>query len=342
MKKIKLLFGICLLTLSSVAQDIHFSQFWMTPLLINPAQAGAEHDLRAIVNYKNQWGSVAAPYSTANLSVDMKLKKKKGAKGFSALGITIFNDNAGDDQMKTLQGNLAFAYHVYLTNKSTLGAGLYGGFAQRSISYSNLQWMNQYDGTSYNAALPSGEPSAGSSFTHLDLGGGLHYDYNSGEKYITKNDHKSFSAGIALFHANQPKYSFYGTGEKLNIKMVGYANALIGIRNTNVSVVPGVTYLQQGKATELLVGSMLRYQLKEESRYTGYVKGSSLSIGSYYRNKDAMVATMQFEISQYTIGVSYDVNVSKLKTASNGRGGFEISLRFVNPNPFLYKNTSRS
>src|SRR5688500_6785188 len=78
------------------AQDVHFSQFWMTPLLQNPGLAGANYDLQAILNYKDQWSSVASPYKTFDLSFDMKFNQKKPKKGFLAGGINVFSDKAGD------------------------------------------------------------------------------------------------------------------------------------------------------------------------------------------------------------------------------------------------------
>jgi len=321
----------CLLPTCLFSQDIHFARFWMTPLLLNPAQAGAEHDMRTIINYRNQWNSVATPYSTANVSFDMKLGKKKLTKGFSAVGINVFQDQAGDAKMKTLYGSIAYAYHIFLNKESTLGAGLYGGFAQRSINYSNLQWMNQYDGSTYQQSFPSYEPSGGTSLTYPDLGGGLHYEYGK--------DKIDFSAGAALFHATQPNYSFYGTSEKLNMKITGYANAQIRLSNSNFSFVPGMVYFQQGKSTELLLGTLFRYILKEESR--SGKQGAAVALGAHYRNKDAVVPVLMLEFAQFNIGLSYDVNVSQLSTASSGKGGFEISLRFVHPNPFLAKSASR-
>ncbi len=322
------------------AQDIHFSQFHQTPLNLNPAQAGAQYDLRAQVNYKSQWGSVADAYNTANVSFDMQLNKKKKTKAISAIGISLFNDKAGDARMGTFQGNLAYACHIHLNSKSTLGAGLYGGFFQRSIKYDALQWANQYDGMAYNASLSSGEPLGENSIMNWDMGGGLHYEFGKAEKYMTGNDQRNFSAGVSFFHVNQPKYSFYSNDERLNMRMVGYANALFGISNSQYSVVPGVVYFRQGTTQEILMGTMLRYQLKEESKYTGYVKGSAISLGAYYRNKDAVIFNLLYEISNYAIGISYDVNVSDLSAASSGRGGIEISLRFVNPNPFIFKSAS--
>jgi type IX secretion system PorP/SprF family membrane protein len=324
----------------AIAQDIHFSQFWMTPTLLNPAQAGAQEPMRVILNYKNQWSSVAQPYSTGNFSFDAKLGKKN-KKAFSGLGLNVSQDKSGSPFIKTFQASLAYAAHVHINDKSTIGAGLYGGIIQRSTSYTSIQWMNQYDGMAYNGALPSGEPAVGASLMCFDAGAGINYEYRKSEKYMTGNDNRRFSMGASVFHVNQPSYSFYGTGEKLYLKMVGYANAEIGIANSNVSIVPGVVYSQQGTAGELLAGTMFQYQLTADSKYTGFVKASSLSLGAYYRGNDAVIATALFKISQYAIGVSYDVNISSLKTASTGRGGFEISLRFVNPNPFLYKGVSR-
>jgi type IX secretion system PorP/SprF family membrane protein len=323
------------------AQDVHFSQFYMTPLLLNPAEAGARHDMQGVLNYRNQWSSVSNPYTTANLSWDMRLGKNR-EKGYSAIGLNINQDKTGFAPLKTFQLSLTYAYHVKLNEKSTLGAGLYGGFMQRSISNSNVQWMNQYDGMAYNAALPSSEPSVSNSMMSPDFGAGLHYGYSKNEKYMTGNDHRKFHMGVSVFHVNQPAYSFYGTGEKLFIKATAYANAEIGLPNSDVSLVPGVVYSIQGPSQELLAGGMLQYKLKGDSKYTGYVQGSAISLGAYYRNKDAVVASFLYKFSQYAIGVSYDLNVSKLKSASNGRGGIEISLRYTNPSPFLYKKNASS
>ena len=322
------------------AQDIHFSQFWLTPLVLNPAQAGASGEMRGIVNYKNQWSSVANAYSTINVSWDMKVNKKSDG-GFSAVGVNIFHDQAGDAKMQTFQGNLSYAYHRNLNDKSTLGGGFYAGFAQRNINYADLQWMNQYNGKSYDATIASGEPSSETGLNYFDFGAGIHYEYGKGERYLTGNDHLSYNLGLSLSHLTQPKYSFYNTGEKLSLKTVAYGNALIGVGNSSLSLAPGFLFFQQGKTSELLMGTMFRYQIKEQSHFTGFVHGSSFSLGIHYRNKDAFVASLLFEAAKYTFGISYDINISGLKTASDGRGGIEIAFRFLNPNPFTQKSAPK-
>ena len=319
----------------SNAQDIHFSQFYMSPLTLDPALCGATHDLEAGINYKNQWKSVASSYKTFGAGVNLRLNKKKVQKGFWAGGINFFSDKAGDSKMGTTQGNLTLAYHLLLSEHSTLGAGLQGGFTQRSINYGALQWANQYDGTNFNAALPSSEPTASNNYAFVDMGAGIVWTYSKSEKYMTGNDQRKINIGVAAFHPHQPEYSFYKTtGEKLHAKWVAHGELLMGINNTNLSLAPGFMYLRQGRMQEIYAGMMFKYQLKESSKYTGNVKGSAFSLGAYYRFKDAFAITSLLEFSNYAIGFSYDVNTSGLTKASNGKGGMEIALRFTNPNPF--------
>jgi hypothetical protein len=73
--------------------------------------------------------------------------------------------------------------------------------------------------------------------------------------------------------------------------------------------------------------------LKEESKYTGYIKNSALTLGSYVRVGDAVTALLGFEFSSYTVGFSYDVNVSGLSKASKGNGAMEIFIRTIYPGP---------
>jgi type IX secretion system PorP/SprF family membrane protein len=337
-----LIFNFSFLIIRS--QDIHFSQFYMSPLTQNPAMTGANYDLQGILNFKDQWQSVATPYKTMAASFDMRLNKNKPKKGFFGAGINLFNDKAGDSKMGTTQANLNIAYHVRLGGYNTLGAGLQGGFVQRSISYSALEWGNQYDGTKYNSTLPTGEAKGSAAFTYPDFGAGLVWTYNNtaGAVRVEGNHHLKANLGVSVFHPHQPKYSFDKTPiEKLYAKMVVHGNAMISLPNSNIAIVPGVMYYKQGPAQEIYAGSLFRFELQQNSKYTGIKKGAALSLGGFYRAKDAFVAAFQLEYSNYAMGVSYDLNTSKLTPASRGRGGIEISLRFVTPSPFSSGAKSR-
>ena len=327
-----------------LAQDIHFSQFYMAPVVQNPAMAGANYDLQAVINYKDQWQSVASPYKTIDASYDMRFGKKEPKSGYFAGGFLFYHDMAGDAKMGTMQVGLPIAYHVLLGENSKISAGVQPSFFQRSMNTDALQWGNQYLAGSYSAANPTGEPVNGSaSFSFFDVGSGLMWSYHKGEMYISAHNHLNVNVGFSVHHIAQPKYSYYSTGnELLYRKYVLYGNANIGIKNSSLSLVPGFIMYRQGTTQEILFGTQFRYLLKENSRYTSFVNGAAVSFGAYYRAADAVVATMLIEMSHYAIGFSYDVNTSDLKSASNYKGGFEISLRFINPNPFLEgSNVSR-
>jgi type IX secretion system PorP/SprF family membrane protein len=320
------------------AQDIHFSQFYMDPLQQNPALAGADHDLEAVLNYKNQWSSVATPYKTIAFSYDMRLTRPNGKrKGFWAAGINFYSDNSGAAQVGTTQANLTVAYHVLTGQKSHLGAGIMAGYAQRSINYSQLQWGNQYDGMSYNASLPTGEPAgANNSISYLDGAAGLDWTYdNTSGIDVTDNHEQRLDVGFSVFHFNQPNYSFYGDGEKLLMRFTFHANGVFSLGSSNLALAPGILYYKQGSANEEYVGTLVRFMLQQNSKYTGAAKSAALSVGGYYRNQDAFVAAMLLEYANYTMGVSYDINTSNLTSASKGMGGLELSLRFVMPNPYF-------
>ncbi len=320
-----------------LAQDTHFSQFDMSPLTQNPAQAGASHELAAFVNYREQWQSVASPFKTTAASFDMRLNRKKIKKGFWAAGINFYTDKSGDLPLSTTQVNLTAAYHLHLNAQNTLGAGFQGGFAQQSLGLENIRTGSQYNGSAYDAGLPANETLTNTAHSFADCGAGLLWTYtnSTGASQVNDNQGLRINLGAAVFHPNRPEDSFYADGAQLDIKYVLHGDALICLPAGNLALVPGFQYMVQGPAQELYAGMMLRYKLKQDSKYTGYQKGAALSLGAYYRAGDAIAATMLMEYSNYAIGLSYDVNTSELRSASADRGGFEITLRFLNPNPFL-------
>lgn len=330
-------------TIGASAQDIHFSQFYMSPLTLNPSLVGAQHDIQANLNYKNQWASVgASPYRTVAFSYDMVLNRKSATKGMLGMGINVFSDKAGDGNMATTQANLSIAYHVRLNGQNTLGGGVQAGYLQRSINYNALQWGNQYDGAAYNSGIATTEPvGMDPSMGMMDFAGGIVwvYDNDKNTNSVTGDNDTKFSAGLSLMHVGKPEYGFYTDDHKLNMKIVGHANGLIGMRNSNMALVPGIMYAKQGEAQEIYAGMLLRFTLGMDSKYTGFRNGAAISFGGYVRAKDAIAAIVQLDYANYTMGISYDMNTSGLTSASSGRGGVEISLRYVAPNPFMAKRS---
>lgn len=317
------------------AQDIHHSMFNETPVLLNPARAGVPFNTRIILNYKSQWASVADPYKTIAFSSDMAVFKKKQKKAYMGIGLTFYNDKAGDVNMKTTQVGLSISGVLQADNYNRISAGLMTGFVQRGIGTGNQQWGEQYVAGSFNSGNPTGETNTLTPHNFLDLGAGVNWYYGKGEKYMTANDGVKINVGVAVFHPNGPKYSYYGDAtEKLYPKLVVHGWSSIGTGNSNLCIEPSFVYFRQGSQQELTPGVNFKYIMTEGSKYTGRKKASAFSLGAYLRAKDALIATTMFEFASYACGFSYDVNVSSLKSVSQARGGFEVFLRFVFPNPF--------
>lgn len=345
MKKLNILFALVVVgscTIKISAQDVHFSQYRMTPLMVNPANAGFNYDLRAIANYREQWKSVATPFKTSAFSFDMNLTKDSRKRATLGIGLQFLNDKAGDAKMGMTQGNLNISSAIKLDNLSKLSFGIMAGFGQRSIDYSNLRWENQYASGAYNSNLVSGENLSPNSFTYLDAGAGFAWSYGKDQGFITQNNGVKVNFGASFYHFGLPSTSFIGTpSEKMNTKLIVHGNMELGKTNTNLTFIPEVYFLQQGAQREILVGNVFRYLINEGSHFTGFVKTSAISLGLNYRLKDALITSIQLDYANYSIGFSYDFNLSSLSTISNSRGGFEFSLRFVTPNPFAQGSRAR-
>lgn len=318
---------------AAFAQDIHFSQFDETPLQLNPANAAVHHDVRVITNYRNQWQAVGSPYKTFAASTEFRFLKDK--KNHLGLGVDFFNDKAGDAQMASTQANVSLSGIVPLSLKSLVSGGLMCGFSQRSMKFDNLTWGNQFNGMSYDANLATGEPGTGTSFTFLDLGAGVQFSYGTDEMYISANNARKVNIGFSVFHPHRPVYSFYGNNsQNLQMKMVFHGDAALGLKNTPLILKPSYIVFLQGGTKEITPGLTIQYILREGSIYTKNKNPAAFSLGGYYRTMDAFIATAKLEFSNYAIGFSYDVNLSKLRTVTSTRGGFEISLRFISPGAF--------
>ena len=335
----------------SYSQDLHFSQYTQTPSLVNPALTAASHTLRASVIYKDQWRGVTVPYKTFGASFEMKFKASNWEKADDnkteaykksvsrlAGGLSFYSDKAGDGNMGTSQVNLSLASFVPINVKNSLSVGLQASVVQRTVDFSKLIFPDQYNGTGYDPNISNGENVASQNFIYPDFAGGVNWSYGYSEKRMAANNSFKANVGASMYHINQPKQKFLtGSDEKLNAKYVLHGDFLIGITNSNVALAPSYMLQFQGPNKELMLGMMTKYYFHEDSKYTGFIKRSALGIGAAYRNLDALILSVLVESGQYAVGFSYDVNTSKLTRASTGRGGPEIFIRFVTPNPFLYQ-----
>jgi type IX secretion system PorP/SprF family membrane protein len=323
----------------SFAQDIHFSQIQESPLWLNPANAGfMDGYFRAVANYRSQWASMGKAYQTMAISVDASMLKTKKNKAYLGMGLFVFNDRAGVAKMGSTQAQLHINAILKASKKSKIAGAVYVGFNQNSASYASLTFANQYDGKDIDPSLGSGEAMAFTSFVNTDVGAGINYEFSSSNIDMLRDDIFSLKIGAAAHHLNQPVQKFAsGSTYKLPMRFVGNIQSRIDIKGTKVAILPSVIYLRQGVASEITIGTHLRYRFKNPTKVTGVKSETGINIGVYYRINDAIIPQVNLDMGKYAIGVAYDLNISKYKRVSNMNGGFEVYLKFMSLDDALFK-----
>jgi len=294
-------------------QDIHFSQFYNSPLNLNPGLTGGFlGDIRVVGNQRSQWSSVTTPYSTFGLSIDANTIYNTPL----SVGLGFYNDKAGDSQFSTLQIAPSIGYTIFIGDSSqTITIGAQPTFTQRSINYDKLKFDNQYNGVAYDENLSNGETFSNEGRSYLNVHGGLSWNYNIGQR-------KSVSAGIALHNIFNPKQSFFNNASiTLNKRFTFHAEGVIKVSD-KIDGIPRVSIMTQDQFKEIIFGGSGKYYLNNGNYKAAY-------LGFWYRNSDATYITAELDYSNFHFGVSYDINLSSLKVASNHRGGFEFSIIYI-------------
>lgn len=332
MKNLKTLLVSLLILIGNCnfAQDIHFSQVGFSPLTLNPALTGASGAINGLINYRSQWASVAKPYNTMAASFDMRVMESKN--GIFAVGLNFFNDQSGESRINQNSVNLHLAYHMFLNDEHSIGVGIYGGWGQNALTLNDDKWGVQYDGAAYDGSIGSGEIFSRQSFSYIDAGTGIVYSFNDSRSGFSTDEGKRVNAGIAIYHVNEPSYSFVAAAnDKLNMRMSGFADALITLNGSRNSIRPGAYVNFQNGSKEIVLGTYYRYMATQGSQITGFKKPLYLSLGGFYRFGDAFITKFMAEFHEYSLGLAYDFNVSNLSTFSRSLGGFELFLRYALP-----------
>lgn len=303
------------------AQDIHFSQFYETSILRNPALTGIYNgDYRFGVMYRNQWSSISAPFQTATASAEIK-RQIGESQDFIGMGVLGFFDRTGSINLTTLSGNLAVSYNKSLNEEHStfISFGIMGGYLQRNYDPSKMTLGNQYiPGVGYDPANPTGEKLPSPKMSQMDIGAGVNYTSNTGADNKT-----NYSVGLSAYHLTRPENNFYGdiAGVRQDMRLNLNASVNWLITETWSAQALG-NFMLQGKYNETIFGGMVGRKNAESGSEDVLIFYGGLM----YRWQDALVPVVKIDYNDLTFGLSYDMNVSKLKAASSLRGGFELSL----------------
>ncbi|MCH8318945.1 MAG: PorP/SprF family type IX secretion system membrane protein [Bacteroidetes bacterium] len=304
-------------------QDIHFTQFFEAPIIVNPSFTGGFNgNQRIMLNYRNQWNSIGEAYNTLALSVDFSmLKGKLNRYDYTGAGIVFINEKAGNSRLNTLHFGIPLVYHKQLNEEQFIALSAHPGIVKRSIDYSNLEFDNQWDGFFFDPGLSTGENFQVDNLTYFDISSGLLWYYDSQYKNI------NLYGGISLHHINRAKQSFFDESDRLkrNVHITGGGQIEI---NRKLNLLPSFLVLKQGTNFMTSIGSFVKYNIIDNNVY---ITQSYLYLGAWYRFGDAIMMVLKFDYENFSVGMSYDINVSGLYVASKLKGGPEISLSAAFP-----------
>ena len=310
-----------LFAISIHAQDHQFSQFYASPLSLNPALTGSingQH--RIIANYRNQWPQLLQDdaYQTYAVSYDLRKNFKSG--DYLGLGFLGYGDVAGGTRFGTAQVSLSCSYAKIISKSNaathSIIGGIQWGIAQRKIDPNNLRWPS-------SPWLEPSEPIGIISqpdFLYTDFNGGLIWQSSFGER-------KSFYAGISLFHINRPNVSFQNNSiQRMYVKSSINVGGELPFWD-RLSLLPSALFISQGVHSQLNIGTLFRVS----ELFFDFVQG-----GIFYRagqdldgrlHSNAIVTMFSIQFNGSQLGFSYDLSLSELQAFS--AGAFEVSLGHI-------------
>ncbi len=318
-KKIIILILIAWSAVTSLqAQDLHFSQFFNSPLTTNPANTGfiPDADYRLGAHFRNQYSNImSAPYKTMSAFADFQLMRDRLENGWLGLGAVILSDVAGAGSLRSTKVYGSLAYHQMLGNSSLLSAGFNLGYANKRIDQTNLKYPDQFDGKFFSNKLPTAVMLVNNNVSYFDMQVGMNYAYFPQENiYI--------NGGYSIHHVNKPKESFFDDDTEAGIipmRHIAFANAILKVA-PDVIINPNVYYTNQARSSELVAGMNANINLGQSAGE------KQLIAGLYYRYKDAFVPMVGLQYKNVRFTFSYDATASALKSFNNYQGAQEFNV----------------
>jgi len=303
------------------AQDPNFSQFFASPLTLNPALTGKfDGMIRVAGNYRNQWPTIFNAFRTGTISADFQLLSKQiPLNDQFGVGFMGMYDENGNGVMNNSYYAASVAYHKGLDELGYhhLGVGLSGTFAQRNLNPGKLIFEDQLTSlgfTGNTAELLSGNQTI--NLNYFSLNAGILY---SGS--ITEND--QFYAGVSVYHVNRPEKSFQGNAFQSKERFTFHGGGYLPVASGTTLYLSGNWQMQNG-ASEVIAGATLGKTVKEDTE-----QPINVYAGGWFRVGDAVIPYVGVDFSSFRLGLSYDVNISGLSQASRRQGGMELSLIYV-------------
>lgn len=317
MKRIILVtFALVVKTGLLLAQDPFFSQYFMSPMTVNPAMIGKGTEAtRVLANHRSQWwGSSSASFVTNTVSAEMPFAKSKTEKSRLALGVMALSDMSNAGILKNNYFSAGLAYNVNLDRegKQQFGAGLMATYGSRLLDRSQFLFQSQFGSMGFNRSIPDNDPIQLPTRSYFDVAAGLHYSY-VGKKW-------DFNIGAGAFHIAQPDISAYDVKNSL-MKMRLNLNTSLAHKFKGGDELHLISMLTSyGYNSVINLGAIYKYKIDGDHAI------SRVNLGLISRFNDSYVGYMGLECPKWSLGVSYDFIQSDVATFYNSVQSMEVSF----------------
>ena len=300
LRYLKLLLLIHLTAACAYGQDPSFSQFFSSPLNINPAlTARMNSKWRVISNIRDEWISPASPYTTGTISVDSKiLRNKIPESSVFGIGGMLMYDQAMAGVLKSNYASLNLSYNIKIAEdegEHRLGVGMGLIYGHKQVDFNRLNFSEQFNGYGFNTNLPSGESALTNMKSYISSSVGLLYSY------VTQ--YSDFDFGVSAFHLNKPKQTVTSDPRQfLPPRYVVHAN-FENYLDERVVLNTNAIYQSQANVSYFSVGGGLGYFLSDEGE-----DDLMVNAGVWYWSRNAVIPYFGLVYKKFQFGLTYDVD----------------------------------
>lgn len=308
-------------TLFGKAQDPNFSQFFVSPLTLNPALTGKfDGNYRLGLNFRNQWPSINNAFRTYTASFDAGILKNRipdyDQFGIGVLGLT---DKSGNGVLQHNYLGLSTAYHKALDESGfhQIGLGFQGIYVNKRLNTDALKFEDMLRSDGFTGLTTEDFTNYRLNLSYFDLSAGFFYNG-------TTDGANNFYLGGSMYHINRHEETFSDTGHYfMASRLTLQGGGMVPLGDYNAFHFSAM-HSRQANAINTVIGGAYMLNINPDEW-----SPTNLYIGSWFRFGDAIIPYVGLEFGEFRFGASYDVNVSSLKPASNMRGGAEFSLIYI-------------
>ena len=300
------------------AQDIHYSQFFNSPMNVNPASTGLFNgDKRIMGSFRDQWRSVPVPWTTFSAAYDQKIYPGKSDDNFWGLGLMFNYDRQGDSKISLSNFNVLASYNIILNKNNILTFGAMLGYAGRAFNETGLTWDQQWDGIMFDPTLPSGENFDIHRINFIETAAGINYRYQVSER--TK-----FDLGVGAFHLVEPNVNYDPSKPSALPRRYSFSlNTSLQLASSIDLLLSGVHQFQNTYNVTAAVGQLKLYANQKRGTTTNFY------LGAGYRFSESLFPMVAVEYNDIYVSFSYDIDQSGFNNVTNGRGGPELHFRYI-------------